>query len=222
MTLLGVLVIVSGAFDATAADTRVVVDAGKFPRIETVVAVPLGRTNGTFALEHESGRVPLQLEPDGRAWCVVRDLARGEQRTYRVVEAAAAPDVVSVKRTGDVLRFAVAGRPALQYQGEPSRLPRADLEPIFQRGGYLHPVFTPGGAVVTDDYPSNHKHHHGIWFPWTKTEFEGRHPDFWNMGDGTGRVEFSGLDAVWSGPVGAAVARDTAPWSSRRRNPRAF
>jgi hypothetical protein len=44
-------------------------------------------------------------------------------------------------------------------------------------------------------------HHHGIWFPWTKTEFEGRQPDFWNMGEGKGTVEFVSLGETWSGPV---------------------
>jgi hypothetical protein len=49
----------------------------------------------------------------------------------------------------------------------------------------------------------NHKHHHGIWWAWTHTEFEGRQPDFWNMGDGKGTVEFAALDQTWSGPVHA-------------------
>ncbi|GIT77905.1 MAG: hypothetical protein Ct9H300mP32_2870 [Verrucomicrobiota bacterium] len=65
---------------------------------------------------------------------------------------------------------------------------RTDLSP-----GGLH---TPGRDTwwtgITDDYPHNHKHHHGIWFPWTNTIFEGRKPDFWNMGNGTG---------PWSSPA---------------------
>jgi hypothetical protein len=91
----------------------------------------------------------------------------------------------------------------LTFQGGPGELPRPDIKPIFQRGGYIHPVFTPSGRTVTDDYPPDHFHHHGIWFAWTKTEFEGRHPDFWNVGDGTGRVEFVALDQTWSGIVHA-------------------
>ena len=58
----------------------------------------------------------------------------------------------------------------------------------------MHPVFTPNGRIVTDDYPDDHPHQHGIFFAWTKTEFEGRHPDFWNMGDGTGAVEFEKIE----------------------------
>jgi hypothetical protein len=61
---------------------------------------------------------------------------------------------------------------------------------------------------VSDDYPVQHVHHHGIWSPWTKTSFQGRTPDFWNMGAKTGTVEFVALDRTWSGPVhGGFVAR---------------
>jgi hypothetical protein len=63
----------------------------------------------------------------------------------------------------------------------------------------LHPVRTPGGRIVTDDYPDDHPHQHGIFFAWTKTEFEGRHPDFWNMGDGTGKVELDKLERARGG-----------------------
>ena len=55
--------------------------------------------------------------------------------------------------------------------------------------------------MVTDDFPLQHTHHHGIWFPWTNARFQERKPDFWNMGGGTGRVDFVKLDKAWSGPV---------------------
>ena len=89
----------------------------------------------------------------------------------------------SLAKQSGKLRITIGDRTVLHYQAEKSELPRADLDPIYRRGGYIHPVVTPGGTVITDDYPLNHKHHHGIWFPWTNTIFEGRKPDFWNMGN---------------------------------------
>src|SRR5688500_627816 len=88
---------------------------------------------------------------------------------------------VTAVRKGDVVQFLRGSAPLLAYQGEQSALP-AGYDVSFRRGGYTHPVHTPSGVVVTDDYPVKHKHHHGSWSPWTKTEFEGRAPDFWNMG----------------------------------------
>jgi len=110
---------------------------------------------------------------------------------------AAADAAVSVKKEGKQLVFRAGEREIVRYQAEPGELPRPTIKEAFQRGAYLHPIHTPSGRVVTDDYPSDHLHHHGVWFPWTKTEFEGRKPDFWNMGAKTGRVDFVGIDKVW-------------------------
>jgi hypothetical protein len=111
--------------------------------------------------------------------------------------ATAAEATVTAKREGKQIVFRTGDREVLRYQAEPGEFPRADIKEAFRRGGYLHPIYTPSGKLVTDDFPSNHVHHHGIWMPWTKTEFEGRKPDFWNMGDGKGRVEFVTVEKLW-------------------------
>lgn len=92
----------------------------------------------------------------------------------------------------------------LRYQAEAGELPRPELPDAYLRGGYIQSIHTPSGRRITDDFPADHPHHHGVWSPWTKTLFEGRQPDFWNMGKQTGRVEFVALDRVWQkdGKVG--------------------
>jgi hypothetical protein len=112
-------------------------------------------------------------------------------------ESTAADPAVTAKREGQQIVFRAGEREVLRYQAEPGDFPRAEIKEAYRRSGYLHPIYTPAGRLVTDDFPTNHLHHHGIWMPWTKTEFEGRAPDFWNMGDGKGRVEFVGVDQVW-------------------------
>ncbi|MCW1887801.1 PmoA family protein [Luteolibacter flavescens] len=106
---------------------------------------------------------------------------------------------VHAEKTGTQVIVSAGERPILKYQAEPGELPRKDIKPIFKRGGYIQAIYTPSGKLVTDDFPPNHVHHHGVWSPWTSTEFEGRKPDFWNMGDGKGRVDFVKLVGdVWS------------------------
>lgn len=85
----------------------------------------------------------------------------------------------------------------LRYQSKPGTLPRPNIPEQFKRGGYIQSIHTPSGRLITDDFPADHFHHHGVWSPWTKTEFEGRKPDFWNMGAKTGTVEFVSLEEVW-------------------------
>jgi len=104
------------------------------------------------------------------------------------------------KEDGD-LSIAVEGKTSLGYRMDREKLPRADIEPEYKRAGYLFPILSPSGKSVADDYPAQHVHHHGIWTPWTKTSFQGRAPDFWNMGAKTGTVEFVGLERTWQGPV---------------------
>src|SRR5690606_31788077 len=96
--------------------------------------------------------------------------------------------------------FSINDKSLFTYQKE-GVLPDPTIDSAFLRGGYIHPVYTPSGNIITDDYSDNHLHHHGIWGAWTKTEFEGRTPDFWNMGDKTGKVDFVSLDSLFQGPV---------------------
>ena len=104
---------------------------------------------------------------------------------------------VTAKREGKQVVIRSGTKEILSYQAEPGELPSPEIPAKFIRGGYIQSIRTPSGRLITDDFPADHRHHHGVWSPWTKTEFEGRHPDFWNMGDGTGKVEFVALDEVW-------------------------
>jgi hypothetical protein len=80
-------------------------------------------------------------------------------------------------------------KPALTYRVDKKNKPRPDISDDILRAGYLHPVRSPSGAIVTGDYPANHPHHHGIWTPYTKAVFQGRATDFWNMQNKKGRVD---------------------------------
>jgi hypothetical protein len=109
---------------------------------------------------------------------------------------AIASEPVTANLEGKQLIIRSGEREILRYQTDPGEVPDG-VDPIYRRGGYIQAIRTPSGRLITDDFPPDHRHHHGIWSPWTKTEIEGRNPDFWNMGQGSGRVEFVTLDEVW-------------------------
>ncbi len=164
-----------------------------------------GGADEPLALVDERGHeVALQRDPDGRYWFVVDSLRADEVRTYRLRSAQGSGLRSAAASVMDgTVRLDAEGAHVLSYHFETTAPPLADVDSIYRRGGYIHPVLTPSGTLVTDDYPPNHPHHHGIWAAWTQTRFKGRTPDFWNMGGGTGTVEPIGLDTVWSGPVHA-------------------
>ncbi len=104
------------------------------------------------------------------------------------------PTKVSGKRDGfrEVV-MTIDGKDYLTYRTDKKHKPRPDISDDILRAGYLHPVRSPSGAIVTGDYPSNHPHHHGIWTPYTKAVFQGRTTDFWNMQNKKGRVDLVGF-----------------------------
>ena len=187
---------------------RLVIEAGEIARTNAWVEVPLPSTvrGADLQLRHEQTGdvVPLQIGPHREAWAVLPVVPAEKAVRYRIEPAlrATAPERVVATRDVSQVRVEIDRRPAFGYVGEPLPLP-AGVEEVFHRGGYIHPVFTPSGRRVTEDYPPNHKHHHGIWAAWTSTRFNGRAPDFWNMGDRKGRVEFERVGRTWSGPLTA-------------------
>ena len=198
----------------SAATTRITVAAGDWDRSQSVVTfqVPAGAARAPQLRDARGRNVPVQIDSSGEASFILDRLAEGQTASFELVESEAKlsgpGSGVEIARADRKLKVSVAGKPVLEYQAEPSDLPARGIQSNFQRGAYIHPILSPSGRLVTDDYPRDHRHHHGIWFPWTRTEFEGRAPDFWNMGQNSGRVEFAALDAFWSGPVhGGFVAR---------------
>jgi methane monooxygenase PmoA-like len=132
-----------------------------------------------------------------------RDLKTGEKRRYRIepaAQSAAQARAECADLGGKHLVLRAGGKDVLRYNNAVVE-PPTGIEPVFARSGYIHPVWTPSGLVISNDFPANHKHHHGIWMPWTKAEFEGREVNFWEQGYGLGKVECTALDEKVSGPV---------------------
>jgi hypothetical protein len=183
----------------------VTVEAGRFDRRNVVVGfpVPAGIDGKAVVLLDSSGKAaPLQINGDQAAF-LVSELKAGTTKRYRI-ESLKTATVAGVRATADesLLRVTSGAQKIFDFRLK-RELPEPGIKEAFKRAGYMHPVYSPAGHIVTDDYPSDHYHQHGIMFAWTKTEFEGRHPDFWNMGTGSASVEFDGIGNSWNGPVHA-------------------
>ena len=147
--------------------------------------------------------VPCQTDPDvaRRVWCIARPPASGLETTYGLrTDAATSAPAVSAAKGEKSLGVSIGASPVLQYRHAPVP-PPVGTSPSYARSGFIHPLWSPGGAVLTTIHPKDHVHHVGIWNPWTSTEFEGRHVDFWNLAAGQGTVRFVEYESVTSGPV---------------------
>ena len=65
------------------------------------------------------------------------------------------------RRDLDALTLYYGEQPCFAYQT--GTLAYADAYP---RSNYLHPVYGLGGALLTQDFPEDHRHHRGVFWTW--------------------------------------------------------
>ncbi len=186
------------------------VSAGDLDRSESIVSfyLPEVTAPGIYRMESEAGQlVDVQVDEDHRGWFILDQLSAGESRTYQLnPEPVTLSGGVSISIGSDLTTFQADGQDVLgYYHGYNS--PPEELDERYRRGGYIHPVTSPGGVVLTNHLnPDQHPHHSGIWSAWTNTQFQGRTPDFWNVHANTGRVDQAdSLEHAWEGPVHAGL-----------------
>ena len=88
---------------------------------------------------------------------------------------------------GKSLALLSDGRQMLSYRYAVMPVPEG-VRAVYARGGFIHPANTPSGFVLTEIQPPDHRHHYGIWNPWTRVEYDGKVYDLWNLGDSLGTV----------------------------------
>jgi hypothetical protein len=115
------------------------------------------------------------------------------------------PSVETIENKS-ILRL--GGNPVLSYN-HADVLPPDGADMNYRRSAFIHPLWSPGGAVLTNIQPDDHLHHYGIWNPWTRTTIDHGgnqyNVDFWNLGQGEGRVQFKGYLGTEKGPVYAGL-----------------
>ncbi len=201
---------------------KITVEAGDYTRIDTPVmawldGVPLGFPSDEIRLVEVKGSrrldIPVQLEagsPPRLWWVLSGKTEAGSKRTYELVKGSkTAGSSVSANQNNKVLWIEKDGTKVLSYNHAlVPPPPIEDMEEkykqtrhLYYRSGFIHPLWSPTGSVLTNIHPDDHYHHVGIWMPWTKTKFEGKDVDFWNLGEGQGTVRFKRFLSTTSGPV---------------------
>jgi hypothetical protein len=70
-------------------------------------------------------------------------------------------------------------QPVLVYNYE--QVKRTGAAAAGNRASYVHPIFGLDGEVITDDFPRDHYHHHGLFWGWPHVVIGGKDYDFWKM-----------------------------------------
>ena len=80
-------------------------------------------------------------------------------------------------------------------------MPPVNVDTAFKKSGFIHPLWSPGGQVLTRIQAPDHYHHYGIWDSWAHTMFEGDSIDFWNLRDKKGTVRCANVLSATGGSV---------------------
>lgn len=105
---------------------------------------------------------------------------------------------LSLEETEATITITQSGHTVLVYNKQSPAVPEG-MNPLYHRSGFLHPVQSPAGQVVTATFPADHAHQHGIFSAWVKTTWNGRSIDFWNLAGGTGRVLHQRVVSTFTG-----------------------
>ncbi len=99
----------------------------------------------------------------------------------------AATETLQITETDACLTVKYGDKIVLVYNKQSPPVPKG-IDPVYQRSGFLHPVNTPNGKTITETFPKDHPHQHGIFSAWVNTSYGDRSIDFWNLAGRTGRV----------------------------------
>jgi hypothetical protein len=192
---------------------HLIVESGNYQRINTPVSIGMEGTSisdtSSFQLfEKVKGKLiekTFQIEAGyiPRLWWIFDGTTgSGKTREYFLYEnerqkfenritAIVTPEAIVLKNgNSDVLHY----QTAILY-------PPAKVDTAYKRSGFIHPLISPSGNILTRVSPSDHYHHVGIWNPWTRVKIGNHITDFWNLNEKQGTVKFAGINSIVSGPV---------------------
>lgn len=149
--------------------------------------------------------IPAQIETTHSAvlWFILSgETPQNTTRKFVLSVGSAAPEISGIKLTDNskALTIQIGKQPVLSYVYQTVSPPEG-VDPLYKRSGFIHPLWSPEGEVLTRIQAPDHYHHYGIWNPWTLTFVGKREVDFWNLMKGQGTVRFAGFVSQTEGPV---------------------
>jgi hypothetical protein len=206
------LFLASGIFAQELAKFTVKIDE---ERIDAPVSVVLDGLNyntdkGLLTLYEVTANgekpVPSQLEPghSAKLWFILEGVSsKNSTRNFilKTEEKTEKPESkVKLVKSHKDLNLLMNEKPVLSYRFE-TTFPPEGVNPLYKRSGFIHPLWSPGGEVLSRIQAPDHYHHYGIWGPWTLTHIDDREVDFWNLAKGQGTVKFASFLSQTEGDI---------------------
>lgn len=189
------------------------VEAGNYQRINTPVSLDLSNyiVNDSVSLQlfeivkGKEAEVPSQVENGDfpRLWWILNGTTNaGAKRDFILYRAQGIlyKSAVIAEKTDGVIQLKKDNVSILDYNVK-THYPPKGVDTSYKRNGFIHPMYSPSGNVLTRIDAPDHYHHVGIWNPWTKVKIGNHVTDFWNLNLRQGTVRFAGVNSTVNGPV---------------------
>ncbi len=119
----------------------------------------------------------------------------------------AGPSPLSVVKEEEGFKISENQKPVLFYQ-----LASKSRKGKFERANYVHPLYSLGGKVLSEDFPADHLHHRGVFWAWHSLTVGGKYAgDNWVCDDFEWDLQRA---EVIEGDNGAAGVKTVWLWKS--------
>jgi hypothetical protein len=167
-------------------------------------AIPAVAADGTKAASKRLAAV-VPLAAEGRRFVA----AKGQP----LADALSLTD-----RDGRSIEIREGDKPVLTYNYGPitdEKVPEKDRRRT--QGCFVHPLWGLDGEVLTDSFPRDHYHHHGIFWTWPHVLIDGQEHDLWASTKGDVHQRFVAWLAKETGPVCAVLGVENGWYVSDRK-----
>ncbi len=172
--------------------------------VTVTIAKPADRNNYGLYNARTKKNYPLQWTGQHEAMFILDSLAAGQTMSVSLKKYSNGSIPFDFHETDAGLEMRIKEKPVYFYHTAIAE-PPADSPAYYKRSGFIHPLYSPDGKIMTDDFPSNHAHQHAIFHAWTNNTFRKQHVDFWNQHQLTGTIQFKDVVSKSGGPVFAEL-----------------
>jgi hypothetical protein len=120
-----------------------------------------------------------------------------------------------IEDVGKSLQLNFKDKPIWQYKY--GLIPIPTIEEYKSSNAFLHPVWSPNGAIVTDFGPPDFPYYRGIFFAFSETQWDNLSPQFFRLPYGTGRIRFEAFERLELHPE-KAVMVSRHIWQANKGN----
>jgi hypothetical protein len=155
---------------------QVVIKGGRFTAYNTPVTITLKQPadKNHYGLVNPVSKKTYALQwftKDQAIFMLTDSLPAGKEIKLTLKKISASPSPFDIHESSAGLEIRLKEEPVFFYHTAIAE-PPPDSPSYYRRSGFIHPLYSPAGTIMTDDFPSNHAHQHGVFHAWTNNTYK--------------------------------------------------